>query len=721
MRRVAALFGALLMLATAVGCEPTRHTSSGGGLLGQGNGYVNRQWWQARQDGYLEFATKSLDRASPTNVLAHLARAARDKSFVFDPSTVRPSDFQQGFDKIDRFQDTSDFDLLSMIALWSGYRRSITPELRAAIEQRMLGFRYWYTDPLPRGVIDNKWFWTENHQIIMHTLEYLAGRGLSHKRFKVTGLTGREVERRGRARVVAWLDDKARFGFAEWHSDVYYQEDIEALTLLTEYAEPHIAQRAAAVLDLFLYDLAIHQLKGNNGVTHGRSYMKDKSKATDEDVFSLIKLLFDTSDQPYPSGSETGATLLAASHRYRLPEVIRRVARTHRVLVDREAMGAPLDLDQPFSTNPPSPVPGVTFTDAKDVPFWWQRGALTAWQFVPRTLATIDQYHLFDTELFKPFKPLVDITGGDPAVAQSLAYSLRCMINIGVLSKVDTITYRSAHAMLSSAQDYRRGCFGDQYHAWQATLDEDAVVFTTHPGNEPRTGTSGWEDGDLYWSGTGSMPKDTQYGAAAIHQYAPAFASPTGPPLDAFGYLPYTHAYFPTERFDEVRQVGHWTIARKGKGYVALYSWRPTHWRVHNPAKVFTNGLTKPFDLVAGGGANNVWISEVGDANRWGSFDRFVRAVARAHVAVTDLGSAAGISKGFDVAYTSPTEGRMAVSWTGPLKVRGTDVALHRSARYDNPFGRTPAGSSKVAIRKGDARLSINLTSGRRTAVLSRR
>ena len=67
-----------------------------------------------------------------------------------------------------------------------------------------------------------------------------------------------------------------------------------------------MARRAAVVLDLFLYDLAVHQLDGNNGVTHGRSYMKDKSKAGDQDVFGLIKLLFATSDQPYRSRSRLG-------------------------------------------------------------------------------------------------------------------------------------------------------------------------------------------------------------------------------------------------------------------------------------------------------------------------------------------------------------------------------------------------------------------------------
>ncbi len=404
--------------------------------------------------------------------------------------------------------------------------------------------------------------------------------------------------------------------------------------MLAEHAEPHLARRAAAMLDLFLYDIALHQLQGNNGVTHGRSYMKDKSKATDEDVFGLTKLLFDTTDRPYTSRSDTGATFLADAERYRLPEVIRRVARTSKPFVDREHHGAPIDLDQPFSTDPPSPIADISFTDPESIPFWWERGALTAWQAVPLTLATIEERSLWETTLFQPFKPLADVAGGDPDVARQLAHALRCMINIGLLADVDTVTYRSGEAMLSSALDYRAGCFGNQYHAWQATLDEDAVVFTTHPGNEPRTGTGRWVDADLYWSGSASMPRSAQQGAAAIHMYAPQFASPAGPPLDAFSYLPFTHAYFPTERFDEVRQVGGWTIGRKGDGYVALWSWRPTQWRQHDPATVFTNGLTQSFDLVAPGGADNVWIAEVGGAEQWGDFDAFVAAVTAAPVQV---------------------------------------------------------------------------------------
>src|SRR4030095_2184273 len=137
------------------------------------------------------------------------------------------------------------------------------------------------------------------------------------------------------------------------------------------------------------------------------------------------------------------------------------------------------------------------------------------------------------------------------------------------------------------------------------------VVFTTLPGNEPRPGTR-WVDADMYWTGTGGMPRSAQVGSAARHLQRPR-RRPTGRgPLETFSYLPFTHAYFPTERFDEVRQAGNWTLGRKGDVSVALWSWRPTEWRTHDPPVTFTNGLTQPFDLVAPGGADDAWIVQVG-------------------------------------------------------------------------------------------------------------
>lgn len=53
----------------------------------------------------------------------------------------------------------------------------------------------------------------------------------------------------------------------------------------------------------------------------------------------MTKLLFGTSDQPYRSRSDTGATLPAAAERDRLPEAVRRVATSERTDEDRTYMG----------------------------------------------------------------------------------------------------------------------------------------------------------------------------------------------------------------------------------------------------------------------------------------------------------------------------------------------------------------------------------------------
>src|SRR5690606_9847060 len=116
-------------------------------------------------------------------------------------------------------------------------------------------------------------------------------------------------------------------------------------------------------------------------------------------------------------------------------------------------------------------------------------------------------------------------------------------------------------------------------------------------------------------------------------------------------------------------------------------------------AVTFTNGLTEPFDLVAEGGADNVWISEVGDAATWGTFDAFAAAVSAAPVTVQPRPpSPDGLPGGFDVTYASPSSGTMAFGTTGAFIVDGTEVALHGGDRFDNPFGTTPFGAPSVTI-----------------------
>ena len=128
-------------------------------------------------------------------------------------------------------------------------RRPTAAGTRAtAIEQRFLAFKYWYTEPTPEGIVDNKYYWSENHRIIFHTLEYLAGHEFSDATFTNDGRTGAEHAEAAETRIRDWLDEKVRFGFTEWHSNVYYQKDVTPLLTLVEFApDEDLANRAAMV------------------------------------------------------------------------------------------------------------------------------------------------------------------------------------------------------------------------------------------------------------------------------------------------------------------------------------------------------------------------------------------------------------------------------------------------------------------------------------------
>ncbi len=729
---MARLAAVMVIVLTASACLPPSPADHGHGTgrdnghgpshgKGRGGDFVGRARFRDRQDDYLKFATQVLDPGSILNVLAHAERAERDRRFTWDADAVTVEGFADELSDMRNWKDTSDFDALYFVNLLYGYEGQLPPAVVAEIDDALLGFEYWFTEPTPDGIVDEKYYWSENHRIIFHTIEYLVGQRHPDDVFRNDGRTGREHMVEARGRIIDWLDEKADLGFTEWHSDVYYQKDVTPLLTLVEWADgdDELTTRASMVLDLVLFDVALHLHDGNLGATHGRSYMKDKSKAADQDTFHLAKLLFDDTELDYLSRGEAGATLLSRAQRYRLPAVIRRVARSKKPMVDRERMGVPLDITVPVTPDPEAPY-GYGFDDPENVDFWWERGAQPAWQTVDITIDAIDTYDLWDTPTFEQFKPLRDAVGDDRDAARTLLQSLSRTLSFALLNEANTVTYRDRDVMLSTVNDFRPGTYSDQHHVWQATLSEDAVVFTTLPKNEPFVGADGWPDADGYWTGSGALPRSAQHGRTSVSLYAPRV--PNEFVLGGFTRLDYTHAWFPTERFDEVVRAGNWTFGREGDGYVALWSHRPVEWRTYAPGEVFTDGLTEPFDLVAPGGPDNVWISHVGSRRLDGSFESFV-ADLTARVPEVDVRAptAEGFPGGFDVAFDSPSEGVVSIGQDGAFTVAGAEVPLRNELRYDNPWSTTPFRSPVVEIGDSSGRLVLDFGANERRSSRRRR
>ena len=173
----------------------------------------------------------------------------------------------------------------------------------------------------------------------------------------------------------------------------------------------------------------------------------------------------------------------------------------------------------------------------------------------------------------------------DPELVRAWLHQFDAIVNFGFLGEANTYAYRHRKVSLASVLDHRFGEMRDQVHIWQAAIDEDAMVFTTHPLTPPKV-TEDWNDDESpgYWTGEASMPRSAQYRRTAVHIYQPAWSEATDAVLwSVFPYRQFTHAFVPQDRFDEVRQVGNWTIVTKDGGYIALWSWRTATFKANDP------------------------------------------------------------------------------------------------------------------------------------------
>jgi hypothetical protein len=691
--------------------------------MGTNDGLIPEAEWRARQDDYLRFVVdKGLAPGDIHSIMAFAEWARRTPGFSWDPAAATPEAQQRTFDKLKAFKDTGDFDINRFLFLLARYRDDITPELRAALEERVLAFKYWWTEPTPDGVIDSQYYWTENHTIIFLANEYIAGQLYPDRTFTNSGMSGRDHMAHAEPLIRQWIEWRARFGFSEWLSDVYVMEDVKGLLLLAEHAEDaELARLAAMMMDVLTIELAAHLQAGMLGSTHGRSYMKNKTIGFDQDCWTMAKIIFDDTDLPYRNVDN--GVLIATAQRWRPPEIARRIAKAPGPAVIRTRQSLPLDPLAPIDPNAEAPY-GLTYPregelgDAeRQLLLWWSMGAQFPWQIVPLSVDTMQRYNLWKSDNFKvaaAFEPIV--ASSTVGQLQQLAHQLALPLNAGLLSEVNTYTWRSDEVMLSSAQSWRPGAKSQQNHVTQATIDPLAVVFTTHP-YDPVPADFHTDEG--YWTGNGATPRAAQHENVAIQIFAPQYES-GGLGGAAFEYEPYTHAFFPTELFDDVVERNGWVIGRKGDGYIALWSYRPTSWRSYEPGSKATRDLTERFDLVAEGGADNVWIYEVGRAADWRGrgatgdpFAAFVDAVSAAPIAVTRLG-AGGPADGFDVRYQSPTQGEVRFGWTRPLTVAGQERALGGYPRHDGPWGTVELDSTRYELTYEGWGVALDFATARR-------
>jgi len=597
---------------------------------------------------------------------------------------VNEETIENSLDVIINFKDGMDFRLNSLLRLI--YLDLNASVLSSTIKNKVIdafgNAKYWHTEPNEDDAI----FWTENHQILFHTAELLAGQLFPNDSFINSGMTGKEHVVHATPLINRWFDWRAKFGFTEWHSNTYFALDIAALVNLVDFANnTEIVYKAAMMLDIIAFDFANNYYKGKYATTHGRAYDRTKvgesetNTASEDGTSESAWLMLDLGLHDPGDDSDRAAVALATSNHYAPPPILEDIANNATNYNEHR------ERNSIYLTE--GPKYNVSYTE-DDLMYWWSMSAPLASQIIDVSYAQVEKYDLktdliYGPQILSDFLKISSILHGLTLNEYSEALKL---ITEGVcLQASNTYTYRTPYYQLSGAQDHQKGTDGMQEHIWQATLDENAFVYTSSPGGLTKDFNQEFVGG---WK-----PRATLYKNVGIVQYDRETM-----PLEAeiliyllnllSGSKFYTHAYFPRWAFDEVQYHDNWIFGAEDDGYIALYSYMPTQWVSNYELRV--NGF------------KNLWIVEMGSVDEYASFNQFVSTIRQSNIEVTPQ------ALGYNVHYTSPSLGVVSVAWDGIMQVDGNNIDLGPYPRFDNDYCYQDFGTKITLIEFGNQSLELN-------------
>jgi hypothetical protein len=375
-------------------------------------------------------------------------------------------------------------------------------------------------------------YWSENHRLLFATAEYLAGQYwpddlfVSARRHRKDGplappregdIPGAEHRERARRRIIRWLNERLRLGFAEWNAPGYYVEDALPLLNLVDFAvDPEVRTRAAMVLDIVLFDLAVNRAGGAFAGSAGRAYFENKNCMWEQSIGDMAELLF--GDRGHYTEMSNAAIFLATSPGYDPPDVLLEIVRRPpAALTNRSRVS--INFDEAAEH-------GVGFSTKDDMEFWWSRAGYATKQTILGSHRVAKENGLLKTPPFKDIIPMIEkaaavidaaedvgagILGGiagaaagfavggpagaiagaatgaaigasEPNFTEADAADLASVLTEGsVLTRANLYARRNAGAILASVQDFRPGQLNFQGLPCIAALSNGAMVWTTYP------------------------------------------------------------------------------------------------------------------------------------------------------------------------------------------------------------------------------------------------
>ena len=639
----------------------------------------------------------------------------------FENTALISENLEGAIERIDIREDCADFTAAGLIRFYIENEHRLAEVNKDEIKRSLTGFKYWMDQY--DGRADSMCHWSENHQILFATTEYLAGIEWPDATF-ADGKIGKEHREMALERIEAWMYQRYYYGFNEYYSNNYYPEDIAPMANFIQFAEDGEAvQRMKIIMDLIWLDIATQSYKytDENGMAQyafvsasGRMYMDNKcSDDTGNRLRPYINMVLENGEE-YKTVSNRFFVCFRRMYEaeengepiYRVPDVIKAI------------------FDDPATTQIIKSSNGITLEELVEDGFVGQEvgqimmqmgmEAFSNPEVIDNSIKYLNKNKLFQNEFLNDFK-LVNLW---PLTLTNTLGGLSGMLNPSTdgkaIQRANVYTYQTPYYSMSTSQEHFAGDYADQHQISVATLAGDLSVFTAQPMRNSSRGQ--------YWVGYGRLPYSVQDENVNISIYTiPSSAGMLEPHV-----VSYTHAYFPVGLFDEVNldHIGEgYVFARRGDAYIMLRAMSDGEgvlaFKNDTSPDEIENDMSKikesvkelieasgdlRYDLIFSGGNTHAWITELGSSED-GSFTKFVERMLKNGASFSDM----------TVNY-STDDRHFDVKYGEHFLINGVRIDTNY-ARYENPYvvgGSTARKSDTIALEFDGRSLVLNFKEGLR-------
>ena len=303
---------------------------------------------------------------------------------------------------VDAREDTADFTLAGLVRLYYKQRGRgvLTAEQEERLKYSLLNFKYWLDPPNPTFME----LWTENHQILSHGSEYLAGQTVPGRNLHQRRKNRARAHAKG-ARQAAALDRLPR---PHRHGGMGFDPLLQhgpGRRCSTWSSLPKIPSPnpATMMVDLLLFDTLVDSFYGQDATSHGRATAGTVRSAAGDSLCTFQALLFGACAHP---GRRYGPPMLVTGRKYSLPPVLAAIAQDHpEELLNYERHSIPM-------TEEAAAQFGLSFQQDGGYRFLVGHGRVHAPQVINLTVDTAETYQLWE---YPDFKDLKTLAGSAPA------------------------------------------------------------------------------------------------------------------------------------------------------------------------------------------------------------------------------------------------------------------------------------------------------------------